>query len=466
MKACPAKAGGDTNGSEASLMTLDFKSLDRKRIATLHAREAEAFAAARPKSRALLERARGVMPDGVPMAWMAGLIDHQPMFAASGQGAHFSDVDGHRYLDMNHADMSMSCGFAPESVVAAVAAQVARGSQFLLPNEDAIIVSDLLAARFGLPFWQYTLSASGANTEAIRLARLFTGRDRVLMFDGGYHGHIDDTFEAAMPKTSGDGRTVTVQFNDLAAVEAALRAGNIACIIAETAITNLNLILPDPDFHAGLRRLASSHGALLILDETHTHVCAFGGLTSAWDLDPDVLVLGKAIAGGIPMGSYGLSAALGDFMSAHLAHEHWPEDSPGGLATGGTLYGNALSMAAARAVLENILTEDGHARTARLGTRLADGIERSVTAAGLPWRAHRLFCRSGVCYAPEAPRNAIEASAAADFQLNRLHRLFLANRGIWEAISTAGPAVSFAAEATDVDRYLEVFDDLVGALTA
>ena len=440
-------------------------SLDRNRIAALHAREAEAFVAARPKSQALLARARGVMPDGVPMAWMAGLIDHPPMFVTAGQGARFTDVDGHDYLDMNHADMSMSCGFAPEPVVAAVSAQMARGSQFLLPNEDAVVVAERLVARFGLPFWQFTLSASGANTEAIRLARLFTGRDRVVMFDGGYHGHIDDTFAPAMPRTSRDGRTVTVQYNDLAAVEATLQAGDVACVIAEPVITNLNLILPEPGFLAGLRELTRTHGALLILDETHTHVCAYGGLTRAWSLASDILVLGKAIAGGVPLGTYGLSEALAAFMSDHLAREHWPEDSPEGLATGGTLYGNALSMAAARATLEQVLTEAGQARTARLGARLADGIAASIDRTGLPWSAHRLYCRSGVCYAPQAPRNALEASAAADFQLNRLHRLFLANRGIWEAISTAGPAVSLAATDADVDFYVTVFDELVAALT-
>jgi glutamate-1-semialdehyde 2,1-aminomutase len=408
------------------------------------------------------------MPDGVPMAWMAGLYDHPPLFVAEGDGAYFVDVDGHRYLDMNHADMSMSCGYGLQPIVQAVADQMSRGSQFLLPGEDAIFVSEELARRFGLPYWQYTLSASSANAEAIRLARLATQRQRVVMFDGGYHGHIDDTLDAvaAGETPSGrDDRTLMVQFNDLEALEGVLKAGDVACVIAEPAMTNINVVMPDEDFHAELRRLTRSYGTLLILDEVHTHVCAYGGLTRAWGLSPDILVLGKSIAGGVPLGAFGLTPELAEVMEDNLDRDHWPEKSSEGVATGGTLFGNPLSMAAARATLEHILTEEGHARTARLGVYLADGIEAVVTDAGLPWTVHRLYCRSGVCYVSSLPRNAIEASAAADFRLNRLHRVFLANRGVWEAIVTAGPAVSFAAGEVDMDVYLDVFRDLVKTLT-
>ena len=440
--------------------------LDAQHIDDLYARELARFTRERPRSLALHEQARAHMPSGVPMAWMAGLYAHPPLFVAGGAGTHFTDVDGHRYLDMNQADMSMACGFGPEPVVRAVSAQVARGSQFLLPTEDAIAVSSLLAERFGLPFWQYTLSASAANTEVIRLARLATGRRKILRFEGSYHGHIDDTLAGTPHDRAREARhgTLVAPFNDLGALESALAAGEIACVITEPALTNINVVLPDDGFHEALRKLTAQHGTLLVIDETHTHICAYGGLTRAWKLAPDIFVVGKAIAGGVPMGTYGITAELAALMERELEVDQWPAGASGHLAVGGTLFGNPLSMAAARAALEEILTPEGHARVARLGAQLSDGIEGIVRDAALPWTAHRLSCRSGVCYAPRLPRNAAEAVAAANFARNRLHRVFLANRGVWEAIGTAGPAVSFAATQHDIAHYLGVFEELVRAM--
>jgi len=214
-----------------------------------------------------------------------------------------------------------------------------------------------------------------------------------------------------------------------------------------------------------LRELCSAYGSLLVIDETHTHVCAWGGLTRAWGLEPDLLVMGKSIAGGIPLGVYGMTPSLARVCEEHNERDEWPTGGSTSLLVGGTLHGNPLGLVGARAALREILTPEAHARTAELGGRLADGIERIARGAGLPWSAHRLYCRTGVCYAEQAPRNALEASRAADFELNRLHRVFLANRGIWEAIVTAGPAVSFAAEQSDIDRYLDVFEQLVAAIT-
>jgi glutamate-1-semialdehyde 2,1-aminomutase len=444
-----------------------MRGIDEKRVDELYRSELDRFVRERPRSAERLERARRSMPSGVPMAWMAGLYDHPPLFVSDGEGTYFTDIDGHRYLDMNHADMSMSCGFAPQSVVDAVSEQVRKGTQFLLPTELAIEVSELLADRFGLPFWQYTLSASTANTEAIRLARLATGRRRLLTFDGNYQGHIDYTLQAKRVDGLPAGRwpdSVMVHYNDLDAAEHVLRDESIACVIVEPALTNINLVKPDSGFHKGLRDLARRYGALLVMDETHTHVCAWGGLTRAWELEPDVVVMGKSIAGGVPLGVYGMTEPLARQMEAQREIEHWPAASSGSLAVGGTLYGNPLSMAAARAALTEILTPEGHARTAELGGVLADGIERVARDAGLPWSAHRLYCRTGVCYAAEAPRNALEASRAADFELNRLHRIFLANRGVWEAVLSAGPTVSFAAEREDVAKYLTAFEELIAAI--
>lgn len=442
--------------------------LDRQKIDSLHEAELARFIAERPRSAERLERARRSMPSGVPMPWMSGLYAHPPLYVREGKGAYFTDIDGHRYLDMNHADMSMSCGFAPQPVVDAVSDQVARGSQFLLPTEVSIEVSELLADRFELPFWQYTLSATSANTEAIRIARAATGRRGVLTFDGGYHGLLDDTMDAIRENEFPPGRwpnSVMVQYNDLEAVERVLRERTTACVMVEPAVTNVNLVKPDSGFHKSLRDLARTYGALLVIDETHTHVCAWGGLTRAWGLEPDLLVMGKSIAGGIPLGVYGMTKSLARVCEENNERDEWPTGGSTSLLLGGTLHGNPLGLVGARAVLREILTPEAHARTAELGGRLADGIERIAKDAALPWSAHRLYCRTGVCYAEQAPRNALEASRAADFGLNCLHRVYLANRGIWEAIVTAGPAVSFAAERSDIDRYLEVFEQLVEAIT-
>jgi glutamate-1-semialdehyde aminotransferase len=410
------------------------------------------------------------------MGWMSALYAHPPIFAAEGDGAWFTDVDGHRYLDMNQADMSMACGYAPPAVVEAAAARLAEGSQFLLPTEDAIFVADELARRWGLPSWQFTLSASGANAEVIRLARHATGRDRILMFDGKYHGHIDDSLvmlvdgevrsELAGLPAAAAARARIVPFNDLAAVEAALASREIACVLLEPALTNVGVVLPEPGFFAGLRDLTRRTGTILAFDETHTMVCGLGGLVGAWGLEGDAVAFGKSLGGGIPIGAYGVSADLARHLEEPPALPGAPMESVGGVATGGTLYGNALSLAAARAVLEQVLLPHAYERTTQLGARLADGLDGIFADTGLPWRAQRLFCRSGITFGPRLPKNAAEARKLAQPALYHLIRVWLANRGIWESIASAGPTVSVAMEEVDIDLYLARFHDLANELTA
>ncbi len=299
---------------------------DRDRIRTLKDREDARFLAEHPRSAALLERGRASMPNGVPMAWLVGSYHHVPPWVAEGRGARFTDVDGHTYSDFNIADMSMFCGYAPEPLVRAVADRMARGNQFLLPTEDAIVVSEELARRFGLPKWQYTGSATHANTEAIRVARVATGRDRVLMFDGKYHGHLDEALvdlapdgtlvpeEAGLPPDVVEG-TVLVPFNDVDALARALERRDVALVLTEPAMTNNNgLILPDEGFHAALRRITRETGTLLACDETHTQVVGPGGLTAAWGLEPDLVTIGKSIAGGVPFGAWGMTDAIADLL--------------------------------------------------------------------------------------------------------------------------------------------------------
>jgi glutamate-1-semialdehyde aminotransferase len=441
---------------------------DREKLATLREAEVEAFARRIPRSRALYAEARQTMPDGVPCSWMAAFYPGTEIFAARGEGAYFEDVDGNRFLDMTQCDLSMACGFGPAPVARAVAARFAAGSHFLLPTEDAIAVTKNLANRFGMPFWQFTLSASAANTEAIRISRVATGRERVLVFGGKYHGHLDETLvkskdAGVAPENRGlpsdvVARTRVVPFNDVEALEAALADRTVACVLTEPLMTNIGVIQPDPEFHDALRRATRDTGTLLVIDETHTQVGAYGGYTRQWGLEPDILTLGKCTGGGVPLGGYGLNEPL-----CRLVEESRATDAAGGMAIalGGTTYGNALNMAAARAALEEVLTEEAYDRVTTLGAALADGIQSIIDRHGLPWRAVRVGNRSGICLAPDLPRNANEASAAIDQDFNLALRAYMANRGIWEPIWIHGPSVSFAHVAANVDSYLQELDGFV-----
>jgi glutamate-1-semialdehyde 2,1-aminomutase len=406
------------------------------------------------------------MPNGVPMAWMSILHEHPPIVVESQSGGTFADIDGNTYADFNLADMSMFTGSGLEALARAAGERVAAGPQFLLPTEDALAVAVELAQRFGLPSWQFTVSATQANTEAIRLARAFTGRSEVLMFDGKYHGHADELLgELDGGRVTPEGRGIPpdatrhvrlVPYNDLEAVERELARADVACVVAEPAVTNCGVIMPNGGFHAALRGLTADAGTLLVIDETHTMVSGPGGLTRHWGLEPDILVFGKAVGGGIPLGCYGMRSTIAAALDNPTAG--WGET----VATGGTLFGNALSMTAARVVLTEVLTDDAYEHAAALGGRLADGIEAVTADAGLDWRAHRLFNRSGYTHAPELPSNATEARTTFDSELYNAQRLYMANRGIWEAIDSAGPACGIQTTEADVDRYLEVLASFLG----
>ncbi len=447
--------------------------IDNARVRSLKAREDDRFHAERPQSLALWQRARNVMPNGVPMAWHRGSYHHLPVWVSEGRGAKFTDVDGHVYSDFNIADMSMFCGYAPEPVLRAVSERMARGNQFLLPTEDAITVSEELTRRYGLPKWQYTLSATQANIEVLRVARLATGRDKLLLFDGKYHGHFDQALvepgpdgqlvpeELGLPKDVAV-NTVIVPFNDDAALACALQRGDVALVLTEPALTNnFGLILPEAGFHLRLRELTRQTGTLLALDETHTQVMGPGGLTRQWSLDPDFVSAGKSIAAGVPFGAWGMTEAI----AAHLEQAKGLDgERENMVALGGTLFGNALSMAAARATMLEVLTPAAYTQTQRLGARLANGMRAAVEKHGLPWHIHHLGPRSGYTFQPTAVRNADEARACHDPQLVRLIRVWLANRGVWEAIVGAGPVVPIPADDGDVDAYLRAWEALLEEL--
>jgi glutamate-1-semialdehyde 2,1-aminomutase len=410
----------------------------------------------------MIRRARAHMPNGVPMSWMASDND-QPVYIDHGHGPGFTDIDGFSYIDFNASDMAMFCGHAHPAIVAAVQSQVARSTQFLLPTEASVQVAEELARRYPVPQWQFTLSATQANTEAIRLARAVTGRDVVLLFQGHYHGHFEENLvdleagevtvlQRGLSKGV-TGRVRIAQFNDADTLRVALEPRDVALVLTEPAMTNgIHLLLPEPGWHEALRALTRQHGTLLAIDETHTHVVGPGGATAMWQLSPDLVTIGKAVAGGLPMGAYGATAELGDQLDAER-----------NVATGGTLFGNPLSAAAARAALTEVLVPAAYAHTSALGGELADGIEQAIGSAGLPWTVIRLGPRSGQWYGP-MPRTGAEAHALTDSGLTRLIRIWLANRGVWEALPGAGPTVPVPATSEDVSRYLEAYGDLLTRL--
>jgi glutamate-1-semialdehyde 2,1-aminomutase len=442
-----------------------------ERVAELRDREQGRFWSERPRSVELRRQGLKSMPNGVPMSWFISLYHQDPLYISEGAGAHIVDVDGHRYLDTNVGDVSTFCGYAPPAVTEAIAARAARGVQFTLPVEESIWVAEEMARRFGLPRWQFTLSATTANIEAIRLARFATGRGVIVMFEGHYHGHDEEwLFEREGAEVhaqylgvdhAGRNNMRLIPFNDLDALGEALESGDVACVVTEPAMTNLGVIQPVAGFHEELRRRTREAGTLLLLDETHTAMCGPGGLTQAWSLEPDLLTLGKFIGGGIPIGTYGMSSELSDIFESPD-----PEDSSQEIAAGGTLFANALSMAAARATLSEVMTVEAYAHAAELGGLLADGIERISQAAGFAWSAHRLFARSGYTYADRPPRNAAEYYEHANGELDLLKRVYFANRGVWEANVWAGPAVSVAATLGDVYHYLGVLEEFVDELAA
>ena len=439
--------------------------LDRDRITRLLADELVRFRADRPVTMALLERARAHMPNGVPMAWMASDND-QPVYIARGEGAGFTDVDGFTYLDTNASDMAMFGGHANPAIVRAVADQAARSTQFLLPTEDSIAVAEELARRYpGQPHWQFTLSATQANTEAIRLARAVTGREVVVLFAGHYHGHfeenmVDDEGGGTVAVQRGlskgvTGRVRIAQYNDPDSLREALAPGDVAIVLTEPAMTNqVHMLLPEPGWHDELRARTRDNDVLLAIDETHTHVIGEGGATGRWRLEPDVVTIGKAVAGGIPMGVYGVTSALAPEL-----------DAARNVAVGGTLFGNPLSAAAAKAALTEVLVPEAYAHAAGLGEALAVGIDHAIAEAALPWTTIRFGPRSGQWYGPQ-PRTGADAYALADMELTRLLRVWLANRGVWEALPGAGPTVPIPATGTDVDRYVTAYGELLAELVA
>jgi glutamate-1-semialdehyde 2,1-aminomutase len=328
--------------------------------------------------------------------------------------------------------------------------------------------------RFGLPFWQFCLTATDANRFAIRLARAITGRPKILVFNYCYHGSVDETIVSiedgvAGPRPGSIGPpvdpTVTtrvVEFNDVDALEEALAHGDVACVLAEPALTNIGIVLPDPGYHEALRELTRRHGTNLVIDETHCICAGPGGATRAWGLDPDFLTIGKPLASGVPAACYGMSAETAERAQAFM--DSLPTTDVGGI--GGTLSGNALSLAAMRATLEHVLTDEAFERMIALGERWAAGVKDAIGRHGLPWDVQRLGCRAEYWFTPAPPHNGGEAAAADDHELARFAHLFALNRGILLTPFHNMALMSPATTEDDVDAHSRVFDEMCGELVA
>jgi glutamate-1-semialdehyde 2,1-aminomutase len=453
----------------------NFTGIDLARVRELRKAENARFVAERPRSMALQERARRSMPRGVPMSWMDDLYEHPPVWVAEGEGSHFTDVDGHTYLDMYVADMSAFCGHGPAPVTDAIARRMSQGNQFLLPGEDAIVLAEHLAGRYGLPQWQFTSSATQANTEVIRLARAMTAREIVLVFDGKYHGEGDQTLVVldngeVVPEMRGlpsgiAAKARIVQFNNADALDAALEPGDVALVLAEPAMTNVGFLLPEPGFHERLRRATRDAGTLLAIDETHSLVCAYGGLAGAWGLEPDFLTLGKAVAARVPLAMYGMRDEIAGLIAPSEESRVVSGEVIDEVSTGGTLFANALSMAAGRAALLEVLTEEAFGRAAALGERMATGLRTAIDAAGVPWSVAQHGAHGFYFFVPEPPADGAASRAADDPDLRALIRVFMANRGVWESGWWLGPTVSVAHTNEDVDRYVDLFEEFLAEVT-
>ncbi|WP_448569931.1 aspartate aminotransferase family protein [Thermus sp.] len=411
--------------------------MDRDRVKRLFAEERERYAAQRPRSRALAERALGHLPAGVPMPWMTRYAGPFPLFLAYAEGAWVYDVDGHVYADFALGDTGAMTGHSPKEVVPELQAQLTHGLTAMLPTEDGLWVAEELARRFGLPFWQFTLSATDANRFALRIARAVTGRPRVLVFHGCYHGTVDEAFvalEGGRPRSRPGNlgppvdpllTTKVVEWNDLEALEGALKEGDVAAVLTEPVLTNVGIVHPEPGFLEGLRALTRAYGTLLILDETHTLSAGPGGCTRRLGLEPDMVTLGKALGSGVPIGAYGLSREVAEAYAALLEGPH--ADTAG---VGGTLAANAFSLRAARLTLERVLTESNFARMETLAERFEAGVRAVFARYHLPWHVTRLGARVEYLFRPTPARNGSEALAGQDALLDPFIHLYLLNRGV------------------------------------
>ncbi len=442
-----------------------MREIDRDHLKKLNTKEEDRFLALHPKSGELFKKAKEVMPGGVPMSWMAKWPGAYPVFVDSARGARFTDVDGNEYIDLCLGDTGSMTGHSPAATVDAINAQLKRGMTAMLPTEDAVIVSRELARRFHLPLWQFTVTATDANRHVIRYARLITERSKIIVIDKCYHGSVDETFATLddagntikRPGNLGapvdlDLTTRVVEFNDLAGMEAALAHGDVAAILMEPAMTNIGIVLPEDGYLKAVEVLAKKYAAVLIIDETHTISVGPGGMTALYGLRPDILTIGKAIAGGIPTGTFGMQEEIAARIKAKVERELI---DTGGI--GSTLAGNALSLAAMRATLTQVLTDETFKHMVALGQECCDVVDAAIKDFELPWYCSRLGARGEYLFQATAPRTGKEASDAGDFELEQYIHLRMLNDGFLITPFHNMALVSPETTQGDIDAHTQAF---------
>ena len=446
--------------------------VERGRIAELMEREKSRFVAAHPESKRLHERGKESLLDGVPMNWMTRWPGAFPVFVATAEGAELTDVDGNSYADLCLGDTGAMTGHSPAPTVAAVQDRVARGITAMLPTEDAVHVGEEMKRRFGMPNWQFSLSATDANRFVVRIAREITGRPKILVHNHCYHGSVDETITTLVggevrPREGNVGAPVDpaettriVEINDLDALERELSHGDVACVLVEPALTNIGIVLAEDGYHERLRELTRETGTLLVIDETHTLCCGPGGYTAVAGLEPDFLTMGKSIGGGVPIGAYGFTEEVGRRVREHTV----PVAADVG-GVGGTLAGNALSLAAARATLAEVLTDEAFEHMIALGERFESAVAATIAEHSLPWSVTRLGCRAEYMFSPTPPRTGGEAAAALDEELDALLHLYMLNRGILLTPFHMMALMSPATTEAHVDRHSVAFAEAAAELT-
>ena len=445
---------------------------DREKLARLFAVEVAEFVAKHPASEALHQKASGPLMAGVPMSWMAKWPGPHPIFVQSAKGSRFIDVDGIEYVDFCLGDTGAMVGHSPEESVKAITEQLNKGITFMLPTEDAAIAAKTLADRFGVEKWQFTLTATDANRHILRYARHVTGRSKVIVHDYCYHGTVDETFAVLDENGNTISRennigaqvdpsvtTIVVPFNDLAAAEKALATGEVAAMLIEPAMTNIGIVLPESGYLEGLRELCTKYDVILIHDETHTLSEGPGGMTARRKLHPDAVVLGKTIGAGIPAGAFGMTEALSARVQKSLHLEHI---DVGGV--GGTLAGNALSMAAIRATLTKVLTPEAFIAMEELCTIWTRDVQKLIDRYQAGWQVSQLGCRAEYSFRSTAPRNGREAADADDFELQQYLHLHALNRGILMTPFHNMALMSPAHTEADVKRHTEHFEQALDSL--